>query len=287
MANYGFLGLGIMGSPMAANLLKAGHQLVVWNRSPEKCAPLVEKGAVEAESPAEVVDRSDVTFAMVSDPEASLEIVLDDHGVLETMRRGKSYVDCSTVGPDTSILIGDSISEQGGRFLEAPVSGSRKPAEQGKLIFLCAGDQSLLEEIRPALEAMGKAVHYLGPVGQGATMKLVINLVMGGMITAFAEGLALAEKADLAPDDLFAVLDEGVLGNPLFRVKGPLMAARDFTVAFPLRHEQKDLRLALQLGDQLLQPLPVTAAANAAFLHALAAGCGNEDFTAVFKATGR
>jgi len=284
MAKYGFLGLGIMGCPMASNLIKAGHEVVVWNRTPDKCAPLLEKGAAQAQSPAEVVALSSVTFAMVSDPEASLELLFGSGGVLEAIGEGKGYVDCSTIDPHTAIEIGLSITEQDGRFLEAPVSGSRKPAEDGTLIFLCGGNQSLLEEIRPALDVMGKIVHYLGPVGQGARMKLVINMIMGGMITAFAEGLALAEKAGLQTDDLFTVLDEGVLAAPLFRVKGPRMAAGDFAAVFPLRHEQKDMRLALQLGEELTQPLSNAAAVNALFLRALSAGCGNEDFSAVLKA---
>ncbi|NLS97210.1 MAG: NAD(P)-dependent oxidoreductase [Planctomycetaceae bacterium] len=284
MAKYGFLGLGIMGCPMAANLLKAGHELVVWNRTPDKCAPLVAQGAARAGTPAEVVAVCPVTFAMVSDPEASLELLFGTGGVLESIGEGKAYVDCSTVDPHTSIEVSPSITEQGGRFLEAPVSGSRKPAEDGTLLFLCAGDQSLLEEIRPALDAMGKTIHFLGEVGQGARMKLVINMIMGGMITAFAEGLVLADKAGIAADDLFAVLDGGVLANPLFRVKGPRMAAGDFAPAFPLKHEKKDLRLALQLGEELTLSLPTATAANAAFLRAMNAGCGDEDFSAVLKA---
>ncbi len=284
MARYGFLGLGIMGRPMASNLIKAGHELVVWNRTPERCEPLVEMGAAQARVPAEVIRHCDATFAMVSDPEASLELLFGSGGVLDGMGEGKSYVDCSTVDPHTAIEVGLSITEQGGRFLEAPVSGSKKPAEDGALVFLCGGDQSLLEEIRPALEVMGKAVHYLGPAGQGARMKLVVNMIMGSLMTAFGEGLALAGKAGLAASELLAVLDEGAMANPMFRLKGPQVAANIFTVAFPLKHQQKDMRLALQLGEELIQPLPTAAAANAAFLRALGAGCGDEDFSAVFKA---
>ena len=284
MAKYGFLGLGIMGSPMAANLLRAGSELVVWNRTPERCLPLVELGATHAASPAEVVAASEVTFAMVADPGASLELLFGSGGVLEAIGEGKSYVDCSTVDPHTAIEVGISISEQGGRFLEAPVSGSRKPAEDGTLIFLCAGDQSLLEEAQPALDVMGKATHFLGTVGQAARMKLVVNMIMGSMMTAFAEGLELARQAGLEADELLDVLDEGAIANPMFRLKGPRMAGGDFSPAFPLKHQQKDMRLALQLGEELTQALPTAAAANASFLRALAAGLGDEDFSAVLRA---
>lgn len=284
MPKYGFLGLGIMGRGMAANLVKAGNKLVVWNRTPDKCAPLVQLGAQQAQSPADVIAACDVTFAMVSDPEASLELLFGTGGVLEAMGEGKSYVDCSTVDPHTAIEVGQSITEQGGRFLEAPVSGSKKPAEDGTLIFLCAGDQTLLDEVRPVLDVMGKATHYLGATGQAARMKLVINMIMGSMMTGFGEGLALAQKADLDVSELLAVLDEGAMANPVFRLKGPRMAAGDFSTAFPLKHQQKDMRLALQLGEDLTQPLPAAATANALFLRAKEAGFGDDDFSAVFKA---
>lgn len=284
MPKYGFLGLGIMGRGMASNLLKAGHELVVWNRTAERCAPFVEMGALQADTPADVIAACETTFAMVSDPEASLALLFGSGGVLEAMTEGKSYVDCSTVDPNTAVEVGQSITEQGGRFLEAPVSGSKKPAEDGTLIFLCAGDQPLFDEVRPALEVMGKVVHNLGAVGQAARMKLVVNMIMGSMMTAFGEGLALAEKAGLDPNELLAVLDEGAMANPMFRLKGPRMIAGDFTAAFPLKHQQKDLRLALQLGEELTQALATTAAANAAFLRAKSAGCDDEDFSAVLKA---
>jgi len=283
MTRYGFLGLGIMGTPMATNLLKAGYDVTVWNRSAEKCAPLLELGARQGSDPATVVAACDVTFAMLSDPQAAEVVCCGARGVLEGMAPGKGYVDISTVDPVTVVRIGLEITRQGGRFLEAPVSGSRKPAEDGTLVFLCGGDEDLYGAVRPLLEVMGKEIFYFGAAGRGARMKLVVNMIMGCMMTAFAEGQALAEKSGLAPEDLLAVLDAGALANPMFRLKGPAMAEGRFPTAFPLKHMQKDLRLALQLGDEYRQALYQAAASNATFLKACEAGWGNEDFSAVLK----
>jgi len=283
MTKYGFLGLGIMGGAMAANLLKAGYDLTVWNRSEEKCRALVELGAHQGSDPATVVAACDVTFAMLADPQAAEVVCTGQRGVLEGMAPGKGYVDVSTVDPGTAVRVGLEVTRKGGRFLEAPVSGSKKPAEDGTLVFLCGGDEDLFNEVRPLLEVMGKELFYLGAAGRGARMKLVVNMIMGSMMTAFAEGLTLGEKAGLLPEEVLAVLDAGALANPMFRLKGPSMAEGRFPTAFPLKHMQKDMRLALQLGDEYRQALYVAAAANATYLKAREAGWSNEDFSAVLK----
>ena len=284
MAPYGFIGLGIMGSAMAANLVKAGFDVTVWNRTPAKCAPLAELGARVAASPRQVVAACDLTFAMLADPAAAEAVCFGPDGVLEGLTPGKSYVDLSTVAPATAARIGAAVSAAGGRFLEAPVSGSRKPAEEGTLVILAAGDRSLYDEGLPALEKLGKKILYLGAVGNGARMKLVVNMIMGGMMASFCEGLALGRKAGLAQVDILEVLDAGALANPLFRLKGAAIGQGSFAAAFPLKHMQKDLRLALALGDELAQPLPSAAAANEAYKKARQLGLGDEDFAALFKA---
>lgn len=283
MTRYGFLGTGIMGQAMASNLLKAGLDVTVWNRTPEKCLPLIDKGGRIGEDPAAVMAACDVTFAMVSDPAAARDLCFGSQGVLAGVSAGKSYIDVSTVDPRTSIEIGRAIVEKGGRFLEAPVSGSKKPAEDGALVFLCAGDESLYLEAGGALEVMGKKSFYFGETGSGARMKLVINMIMGTMMTAFSEGLALGEKAGLATKEILAVLDEGVIANQLFRLKGPLMVDGKFSPAFPLKHMQKDMRLALLLGDEHSQALYTAGAANSSYIRARNNGRGDEDFSAVFR----
>lgn len=286
MKNVGFLGLGIMGAAMSRNLLRAGYEVTVWNRTPARCDPLVAEGARLAASPAEVAAGNPVTFAMVADPAASEEVCFGAGGVLEAIGPGKAYVDFSTVDPSTSRRIGEAVRGRGGRFLEAPVSGSRQPAEEGKLLILAAGDRSLHDELLPAFSALGRKTLYLGETGAAAAMKLAANMVMAQMMVALCEGMALAGRAGLAPAELLEVLDAGVMANALFRVKGPLVARGEFSAAFPLKHAQKDLRLALALGDGFAQPLPGAAASNETFKRARALGLGDEDFSAVCRAVG-
>lgn len=284
MQKIGFIGLGIMGSAMATNLLKAGFQVTVWNRSPEKTKGLTALGAASAQSPRAVVEECSVTFAMLADPAAAEAVCFEKNGVLEGIGTGKGYVDMSTVDAVTAQKIAAAVAARGGHFLEAPVSGSKKPAEEGTLIILAAGDRSLYDAAFPAFEKMGKKVLYLGAVGNGTNMKLVVNMVMGGMMAIFCEGLALGKKAGLANADILEVIDAGAMANPMFRLKGGLIGQDNFTVAFPLRHMQKDLRLAVDLGDRTGQPLFAAAAANEAFKRAREMGFGDEDFSAIAKA---
>lgn len=284
MQTLGFLGLGIMGSAMAKNLLKAGFKVTVWNRSPEKCAELAALGATVAATPAEVTSSCAITFAMLADPAAAHAVCLGPRGALEGIGAGRGYVDMSTVDAATAREIGAAISGKGGRFLEAPVSGSRKPAEDGTLIILAAGDRGLFDESLPFFEKMGKKQLFLGDLGCGAQMKLVVNMVMGGMMTVFCEALALAGKAGLSGADLLEVIDAGAIANPMFKMKGAQIAQGAFDPAFPLKHMQKDLRLAVALGDTLGQPLFCAAAANESFKKAKALGLSESDFCAVFRA---
>ncbi|KAK4747163.1 hypothetical protein SAY87_026200 [Trapa incisa] len=279
----GFLGLGIMGKAMSMNLLKHGFKVTVWNRTLSKCDELVEHGATVGETPAAVVKKCKYTIAMLSDPAAALAVVFEKDGVLDGICSGKGYIDMSTVDDETSTKISEAITTKGGSFLEAPVSGSKKPAEDGQLVILAAGEKALYEEAIPAFDIMGKKSFFLGPVGNGAKMKLVVNMVMGSMMNAFSEGLELADKSGLDPQTLLAVLDLGAISNPMFRLKGPTMIQGNYSPAFPLKHQQKDMRLALALGDENAVPMPVAAAANEAFKKARSMGLGDKDFSAVYE----
>lgn len=283
MMRYGFLGMGIMGSAMAGNLVKAGLDVTVWNRDGKKCAPLMAAGAQRGATPAEVAAACDVTFAMLSDPAAAEAVCLGPQGFLEGLTAGKGYVDMSTIDPQTSMDLADAITVEGGRHLEAPVSGTRKPAQDGTLVILAAGDQGLYEEVSPLLDIMGKKRLFLGKTGQAARMKLVVNMIMGGMMTAFSEGLVLADHCQLQAGDLLDVLAAGALANPMFAVKGPAMVQGEFAPAFPLKHMEKDLRLALELGGDYAELLPTAEAAQGLFALAMLQGLGDEDFSAVHK----
>ncbi|KAG4120581.1 hypothetical protein ERO13_D11G152100v2 [Gossypium hirsutum] len=279
----GFLGLGIMGKAMSMNLLKNGFKVTVWNRTLSKCDEVVAHGASVGETPAEVVKKCNITIAILSDPAAALSVVFDKDGVLDQICSGKGYIDMSTVDPETSCKISEAIALKGGHFLEAPVSGSKQPAETGQLVILAAGDKALYEEAVPAFDVLGKKSFFLGPVGNGAKMKLVVNMIMGSVMNAFSEGLTLAKRSGLNPHSLLDVLDLGGIANPMFRGKGPEMVKDNYSPAFPLKHQQKDMRLALALGDQNAVSMPVAAAANEAFKKARSMGLGDLDFSAVYE----
>lgn len=280
----GFLGLGIMGSPMAHNLIKAGCDVTVWNRTTSKCESLLNIGAKYGSSPENVASTCDVTFSMLADPGSAMEVACGKQGAVHGLGPGKGYVDVSTVDGETSKAIGIAIKATGAQFLEAPVSGSKKPAEEGKLIFLTAGDKSLYHEVAPFLDIMGKSRFYLGDVGNGAAMKLVVNMIMGSMMASFSEGLILGEKLGLDPSVLVEVISQGAISAPMFSMKGPSMVKASYATAFPLKHQQKDLRLALAMAEEVSQPTPIAAAANELYKVAKAHGLGEEDFSAVIEA---
>ncbi|KAI4329102.1 hypothetical protein L6164_021402 [Bauhinia variegata] len=283
-ARVGFLGIGIMGSPMAQNLIKAGCDLTVWNRTKNKCDPLISLGAKYKSSPEEVAASCDVTFAMLADPRSAMDVAFGKCGAASGMGPGKGYVDVSTVDGPTSKLISEHIKSTGALFLEAPVSGSKKPAEDGQLIFLTAGDKYLYEKVAPLLDIMGKSRFYLGDIGNGAAMKLVVNMIMGSMMASFSEGLLLSEKVGLDPKVLVEVVSQGAISAPMYSTKGPSMIQSLYPTAFPLKHQQKDLRLALGLAESVSQPIPIAAAANELYKVAKSKGLSDEDFSAVIEA---
>ncbi|KAK6645824.1 hypothetical protein PHAVU_L001781 [Phaseolus vulgaris] len=237
---------------------------------------------------------------MLSDPSAALSIVFDQDGDLDLIN-GKCYIDMSTVDTDTSSKISEAIKAKGGYFLEAPVSGSKKPAEDGQLVIHAAGcgqvfcwpleiviywekmcmfysiDTSSVEE-QPSYLTFSK---FIMKVENGAKMKLVVNMIMGSMMNAFSEGHTLAERSGLNPATLLEVLDIDVISNGMFKLKGPTMLQNSYSPAFPLKHQQKDMRLALALGDENAVSMPIAAAANEAFKKARGLGLGDLDFSAV------
>ncbi|CAH8252652.1 unnamed protein product [Arabidopsis lyrata] len=282
--SIGFLGMGIMGSPMAQNLIKAGCDVTVWNRSKSKCDPLVRLGAKYKSSPEEVTATCDLTFAMLADPESAIDVACGKNGAVFGISSGKGYVDVSTVDAASSILISKQIKDTGALFLEAPVSGSKKPAEDGQLIFLTAGDKLLYEKAAPFLDIMGKSRFYLGEVGNGAAMKLVVNMIMGSMMASFAEGILLSQKVGLDPNVLVEVVSQGAINAPMYSLKGPSMIKSVYPTAFPLKHQQKDMRLALGLAESVSQSTPIAAAANELYKVAKSYGLSDEDFSAVIEA---
>lgn len=285
--SVGYLGMGIMGTAMATRLVDAGFSTTIWNRSRDKCAALEAKGAKVAASPKEVIESCDITFACTSDPASAKAVFFGPDGVLAGISAGRRFIDMSTVDEETSKEIAAAVLAKGGRFLEAPVSGSKGPAMNGQLVILTAGDEALQKEAQSCFDVLGKRTFFLGEVGCGARMKLVVNMMMGINMVALCEGLAVGTKAGLKGDDILEVLKEGAIASPMYGMKGPKMLQGDYAPHFPLKHQQKDVRLALGLGDQVNQAMPLAAAANEAFKAAKASGLGDDDFSAVFESVKR
>ncbi|MDY0397924.1 MAG: NAD(P)-dependent oxidoreductase [Desulfuromonas thiophila] len=280
----GFIGAGLMGLPMALNLLRAGYPLTVWNRDGAKCAPLVEAGARQVATPLEVVAAAEVTFSMLADPAAALAVCFSPHGVIQGVGPGKAYVEMSTIDPETACKIGISVQARGALFLEAPVSGSTPQAQAGELVIMAAGDEALYHQIGDLLALLGKKHLYLGEVGAASSMKLAVNMLMGGMMAAFCEALTLVQTAGLDGQAFLEILAAGALAAPIFQAKGDKIRRADTaTPQFPLKHMQKDLRLAVQLGDVHHVPLAVTAAANELYKRACQCGLEEADMAALFE----
>jgi len=280
--HFGFLGLGIMGSGIVKNLLNSGHKVTVWNRTAQKVQDFVKIGAGEAMTPGDVVAEADVTFSCVSNPQAAKEMVFGNCGVLSEIATTKGYVEMTGIDGDTSQDIHEAISLKGGRYLEAQVQGSKDESNEGTLVMLVAGDRSLFDDCQSCFQAMSKNSFYLGEVGNASKMNLVLQLMSGVALAGLAEGMALADRAGLQQKDVLEVLGLTGLACPMMLGKGKAIIDGGFPTNHPLEHMQKDLKLSLNMGDQLEQPLPLTASANEVFKHAKRLGYGEHDTSAVY-----
>jgi 3-hydroxyisobutyrate dehydrogenase-like beta-hydroxyacid dehydrogenase len=279
----GFMGLGIMGTPMAANVLKAGYEVAVYNRTQERAKPLQEKGATLAASPTELAGQCEVIVIMVTGPEAIEELLWGDQGAAESLAPGKRVINMSSVSPSYSRFLDEMITPSGAVFLDCPVSGSKKPAEEGTLIILAGGPEDGVREVEPVLLSMGRKVVYCGQAGMGSAMKMTVNVLLGTMLEGLAEALAFGDRAGL---DRSLVLDT-VLAGPmacgLFQLKDPMFRANDYPAQFPLKHMFKDLRFILETAWEMGAELPSVHGTVQAFSRAMAQGLEDEDFAAVIK----
>jgi len=293
----GFVGLGIMGQGMASRLLSEGiagsleRPLVVWNRTPSKCDDLkaaFPDKVVEVKGTArEVVESCGVTYCMLSTPEASRSIFEAEDGILAGVAAGKCIVDCATIRVEDMVRMHDAVAKKGGRFLEAPVSGSKVPAEKGQLVFLCAGSKELFDEVEPtALGAMGKASHFFGEVGFGTKAKLVVNSLMGTMMAAYSEGLSLSQDVGLDPTKMIEVISQSAIASPVYALKGPKMIKGDHAPNFPLKHAHKDMKLASDLAREIGAEYSVMNAAEKIFRNSMedeVLNVADKDFSAIFE----
>lgn len=279
----GFIGLGVMGSRMAANLMKKGNELVVYNRTREKAEPLVSKGAIFAESPAKVAGQAAVLITMLTDPHAVDAVASGRDGFLEGMGRGSLWIDCSTVNPSLSREMAKKCAGRGVRFVDAPLAGSKIPAEQGQLIFFAGGKKEDVEFVRPLLEAMGKAVFHVGGHGMGTAMKMVNNLLLGGSIAVFSEAMVLGEELGIRRDMLFDALLSSPVTAPIVGMKSAMIESGDFEAHFPLRLMHKDLHLASVTAYECGVAMPSSSAVKEAFSLAMREGLGEKDMAVLYQ----
>lgn len=283
MKNIGFIGLGIMGSRMAANLQKEGYQLYLYNRTQEKADLLIKNGAVWCNTAKEVGEQSDIVITMLSTPEVVKEIVTGTNGLLSGMKESSLWINCSTVNPSFTIEMAHLAADHHIQYLDAPVAGTKGPAENGELVFLAGGNQINLDEAAPLFEIMGKKTLHLGEVGKGASMKMLINQLLGQSMVAFAEALVMGEAMGLEKETLFNVLLNTTVVAPVMSAVRPKLENGNYEPNFPLQWIQKDLHLSSISAYENGIATPNLNATKEIFAQAKQYGYGDQDFTVVYE----
>jgi 3-hydroxyisobutyrate dehydrogenase len=283
MQHIGFVGLGTMGASMAANLLKAGAPLTVWNRTPGRAAALVKAGAQEAASPSGVAAVSDMVIICVSDTPDVEAVLFGPGGVADGARKGSLVIDCSTISPDATRDFGRRLAEHGVGLVDAPVSGGSEGARLGTLTMFVGGAEPDVARARPVLEAVGKTITHLGPLGSGQAAKAVNQVVISGVYLGVAEGIVLGLKAGLDPHRLVEALSGGSAQSWVLANRSGRMIDDEYPLGFRLALHRKDLGIALELGEQTGTMLPLAMLAVAMEDRLLAQGHGDEDMSVVAR----
>jgi 2-hydroxy-3-oxopropionate reductase len=279
----GLIGLGLMGKPMGMNLLKAGFPVTVWNRTASRADELVAAGAKLAPSPRELAANCEFVLSIVSDPPALEDVLWGQNGAMEGFQRGSIYVDSSTVSPTLARKVATACEERSVRFLDAPVTGGDWGAKKGELVFMVGGDAAALSDAEPVLRVLGKKWFHLGPNGAGQTIKLAMNLILALEVDALAEALALVTAAGLQGEKLVEVMQSSMARSGVLDIKSQNLLKGDYTPSFPLRLMHKDMRLALELAQQIHVELPATEAAFKTYSTVKEAAKEDLDYSAVMK----
>src|SRR4051812_14250632 len=279
-----FLGLGIMGEPMAANLVRAGFEGTVWNRSPRKAEQFAGRyGVRQAMTPAEAAAAGDVTITMVPDVPEVEKVLFGPRGAAEGMRRGNLAIDMSTIAPDASMKFAKDLQSDGIGFLDAPVTGSRPRAEDGTLTIMAGGSETDFEHARPVLEGMGRLIVHVGPQGHGSVVQLLNNTTAAVNALAVAEAPVAAPKPGGAPERLREVMAAGSGGSAMLDLKAGPMLEHDFEPLFKLGHMLKDVRHTLTEADRLGAVMRLGRQAEETYARADRKGLGEQDFAAVVE----
>lgn len=278
-----FIGLGIMGSRMAANLLKNGVEVTVYNRSKEAVNALLGKGAKTASTANEAAQDADIVFSMLSTPEVVDYVFLSEDGVLSAMKKASIWVDCSTVNPSFSLKSKQVAEKYGIRFMDAPVVGTKPHAENAQLAFFVGADESLLKEVEPYLNFMGAKVINIGEAGKGASFKMLVNIMLAQSMVIFSEAVLLGEKMGISKEFLLNVIPNLVVAAPFTKFKAEMVKEDNYEVQFPLEWMHKDLHLASVTAYELNQPLYLANMAKELFAEANKNGLGRLDFAAIHQ----
>ena len=284
MAKLGFLGLGLMGYPMAEHLLAAGHTVALWSHTKEKAQKLAKtKGGIYCATPKAVGQKADCIFLCVGNTEMSESVLLGKNGVIEGIKATGVVADCSTIAPSAARRMAKAFEKKKAFFLDAPCTGSTPGARGGTLTFMVGGPKKVFDRVRENFLPMGKTLFYCGKQGMGLHAKLSQNLILANMLQGFIEGMVLASKAGVNPQLMFEVLDASAAKAGLISFKAPAVFARKFEAAFPLKWMYKDIGLMLESGRELNVPLPCTGLVHEIFGASLAKGRGDEDICAAIK----
>ena len=279
-----YLGLGTMGSGMASNLLKAGYNLTVWDRSAEKCRPFGKKGARIAETPSDAVRDAELVMYSLSNDQAVEEVVFGPKGILSGIREGQIAIDMSTVLPATSLREQQAFAKRGVDFLDVPVFGSKQESADAKLWIMAAGNKAIFEKVKPVLEHLGQTIHYFGKNGNAVAMKLVGNLIVALELEALSEGLVLAQKAGLDLSTVMEVVKVADFRSPLLVSNGQNILKRNFSPSFALKLMLKDADLIEKFADSLESPIPALRIVEKNLESAVALGFGEENASAIIRA---
>ena len=283
MAQLGFLGLGIMGYPMARHLVKSGNQVALWSNTTSKVAELAKEGAKACSDPKQVAENADFIFYCVGDSAMARRVTTGPGGLIEGIRKGAVVADCSTIAPAVSKEIGKAFAAKGAHFLDAPCTGSKPGAEGATLTFMIGGEQAAYEKAKPYFDLMGKVFYYCGANGQGLQAKLTQNLILANIMQAFAEGMVLATKGGVPPEMMLEILNNSAAKSGLISYKAPFIFSRDFQTNFATKWMAKDIGLALESAKSMDIPLPNTALTEQMLRATIARGWGEDDFCGTIR----
>jgi len=279
----GFIGLGIMGKPMASHLLDAGYELFVYDTHPENIEILSSEGATECKNCADVASKVDVVISMVPDSPDVEKVCLGEDGIIDAAREGLIYIDMSTISPGTAMHVAGELAKKGVRCLDAPVSGGETGAINAALSIMVGGPQDLFDEVRPIFEVMGSTITLCGPSGAGQTVKACNQIQVALNFIGMAEALVLGAKAGVDPAIIVKVLSGGYAQTRVMDVRGPKIIKGEFEPGFKSKFHYKDLNIIMDTAKSLGVPLPTTAIAHELFTALMASGRGDLDHSAVIN----